>query len=262
MDLGYKDKVVLITGSGSGIGQNMAVAFAREGARVAVNDIAANGIEATLGMIDEAGGAGMAASCDITDPDAVAAMIATVEQQWGRVDVLVNNAAVMTKHALFLEKSIEQCDQEIRVTLYGTINCVRAVLPGMIERSYGKIVNIATDAARIGQEREAVYAAAKGGVISFSKSVAKEVGKNNVNVNVVSPGATNSPMRNSILDKMRESMGEERVTAREEKVKRVYPLRRIGEMEDVSNAVLYLASDRGRHVTGQVLSVNGGFAMV
>ena len=104
----------------------------------------------------------MAAPCDITDPDAVAGMIAAIEQQWGRVNVLVNNAAVMTKHALFLEKSIEQCDQEIRVTLYGTINCVRAVLPGMIERSYGKIVNIATDAARIGQEREAVYAAAKG----------------------------------------------------------------------------------------------------
>lgn len=262
MDLGLSGKVALITGSGSGIGQHMAVAFVKEGAKVAVNDISAKGIEETLGMIAAAGGDGIAAQCDITDAKAVAAMVAAVEKKWGRLDIVVNNAAVMTQHALFLEKTPEQCDQEIRVTLYGTINCIRAALPGMIERKYGKIVNIATDAARVGQEREAVYSAAKGGVISFTKSIAKEVGKDNINANVISPGATNSPMRNAILDKMRQSMGAERVAEREEKVKRVYPLRRIGEMEDVSNAVLFAASDRARHITGQVLSVNGGFAML
>lgn len=262
MDLGLSGKTVLITGSGSGIGQHMAAAFAADGAKVAVNDISKEGIDRTLAMIDAAGGVGMAAPCDITDQDAVAAMVAAVEKEWGRLDILVNNAAVMTQHALFLEKTPDQCDQEIKVTLYGTINCVRAALPGMIERGYGKIVNIATDAARIGQEREAVYAAAKGGVISFTKSIAKEVGKNNINANVISPGATNSPMRNAILDKMRATMGEEKVAAREERVRRVYPLRRIGEMEDVSNAVMFVASDCARHITGQVLSVNGGFAMV
>lgn len=260
MDLGLSGKVALITGSGSGIGQHMAVAFAAEGATVAVNDISAKGIEETLRMIGADGGA--AAQCDITDTAAVGAMVAAVEKKWGRLDILVNNAAVMTQHALFLEKTPEQCDQEIRVTLYGTINCIRAALPGMIARKYGKIVNIATDAARVGQEREAVYAAAKGGVISFTKSIAREVGRDNINANVVSPGATNSPMRNAILDKMRQSMGAERVAEREEKVRRVYPLRRIGEMEDVSNAVLFAASDRARHITGQVLSVNGGFAML
>jgi 2-hydroxycyclohexanecarboxyl-CoA dehydrogenase len=262
MELGYKDRVVIVTGSGSGIGQDMAVTFAAEGARVAVNDINQEGIDQTLEMVDKEGGIAMAARCDITDADAVAGTVAVVEKEWGRVDVLVNNAAVLANHALFLEKTPEQCDVEIKVTLYGTINCIRAALPGMIEREYGKIVNIATDAARVGQEREAVYSAAKGGVIAFTKSIAKEVGKHNINANVVSPGATNSPMRNAILDKMRASMGEERVAEREQKVRRVYPLRRIGEMEDVSNAVLYLASDRARHVTGQVLSVNGGFAMV
>jgi 2-hydroxycyclohexanecarboxyl-CoA dehydrogenase len=262
MDLGLSGKVALITGSGSGIGQHMAVAFAKEGAKIAVNDISAKGIEETLGMIAAAGGDGVAAQCDITDAKAVGAMVAAVEKKWGRLDIVVNNAAVMTQHALFLEKTPEQCDQEIRVTLYGTINCIRAALPGMIERKYGKIVNIATDAARVGQEREAVYSAAKGGVISFTKSIAKEVGKDNINANVISPGATNSPMRNAILDKMRQSMGAERVAEREEKVKRVYPLRRIGEMEDVANAVLFAASDRARHITGQVLSVNGGFAML
>jgi 2-hydroxycyclohexanecarboxyl-CoA dehydrogenase len=262
MDLGLSGKVALITGSGSGIGQHMAVAFAKEGAKVAVNDISTKGIDETLGMIAAAGGEGVAAHCDITDMKAVGAMVAAVEKKWGRLDILVNNAAVMTQHALFLEKTPEQCDQEIRVTLYGTINCIRAALPGMIERKYGKIVNIATDAARVGQEREAVYSAAKGGVISFTKSIAKEVGKDNINANVISPGATNSPMRNAILEKMRQSMGAEKVAEREEKVKRVYPLRRIGEMEDVSNAVLFAASDRARQVTGQVLSVNGGFAML
>ena len=262
MNLGLSGKVVLITGSGSGIGQHMAVAFAKEGAKVAVNDIAAKGIDETLGMIAAAGGEGAAAQCDITDAAAVGKMVAAVEKNWGRLDVLVNNAAVMTQHALFLEKTPEQCDQEIRVTLYGTINCIRAALPGMMQRNYGKIVNIATDAARVGQEREAVYSAAKGGVISFTKSIAKEAGRNNINANVVSPGATNSPMRNAILDKMRQSMGAEKVAEREEKVRRVYPLRRIGEMEDVSNAVLFVASDCARHITGQVLSVNGGFAML
>ena len=262
MDLGLSGKVVLITGSGSGIGQHMAVAFAKEGAKVAVNDISDKGIEETLGMIEAAGGAGLAARCDIADTGAVGAMVAAVEKAWGRLDILVNNAAVMTQHALFPEKTPEQCDQEIKVTLYGTINCVRAVLPGMMARKYGKIVNIATDAARVGQEREAVYSAAKGGVISFTKSIAKEVGRDNINANVISPGATNSPMRNAILEKMRQTMGAERVAEREEKVRRVYPLRRIGEMEDVSNAVLFAASDRARHITGQVLSVNGGFAML
>lgn len=262
MDLGLSGKVALITGSGSGIGQHTAVAFAREGAKVAVNDISKEGIDETLAMIADAGGDGMAAPCDITDTGAVAGMIAAVEKNWGRLDVLVNNAAVMTQHALFLEKTAEQCDTEIKVTLYGTINCCRAALPGMIDRNYGKIVTIATDAARIGQEREAVYAAAKGGAISFTKSIAKEVGKNNINANVISPGATNSPMRNAILDKMRATMGDEKVAAREERVRRVYPLRRIGEMEDVSNAILFVASDCARHITGQVLSVNGGFAMV
>jgi 2-hydroxycyclohexanecarboxyl-CoA dehydrogenase len=262
MDLGLDGKSVLITGSGSGIGQHMAAAFASEGAKVAVNDISKDGIDATLGQIADAGGTGLAARGDITDAKAVAAMVGAVEETWGRLDILVNNAAVMTRHALFLEKTPEQCDQEIQVTLYGTINCTRAALPGMIDREYGKIVNIATDAARVGQEREAVYAAAKGGVISFTKSIAKEVGRHNINANVISPGATNSPMRNAILDKMRETMGAEKVAAREERVKRVYPLRRIGEMEDVSNAVLFASSDRARQITGQVLSVNGGFAMV
>ena len=151
--------------------------------------------------------------------------------------------------------------REIAVILHGTMHCSRAVLPGMIERGGGKIVNIATDAARVGQEREANYSAAKGGVIAFTKSLAKEVGRHNINVNVVSPGATNSPMRIGLQEQLRQKLGDEAWKAREAKVLRLYPLRRIGEMEDITNTVLFMTSDAARHITGQVLSVNGGFAM-
>jgi NAD(P)-dependent dehydrogenase (short-subunit alcohol dehydrogenase family) len=119
-----------------------------------------------------------------------------------------------------------------------------------------------TDAARVGQERQCNYSAAKGGIISFTKSIAKEVGRNNINVNAVSPGATNSPMRLDMLRELTEKIGEQKAAEREEKVKRAYALRRIGEPEDIANAVVFLSSEAARHITGQVLSVNGGFAML
>lgn len=140
------------------------------------------------------------------------------------------------------------------------MNCARAVLPGMVERRYGKMINIVTDAARVGQERQCNYSAAKGGVISFTKSIAKEVGRHNINVNAVSPGATNSPMRMQMLRDLVANIGEEKAAEREERVKRNYALRRIGEPKDVANTVLFLASEASRHITGQVLSVNGGYA--
>lgn len=261
MDLGLKGRNVLITGSGSGIGRTMALAFAKEGARVAVNDVSAKGIEETIALVQAAGGEAVAAQCDITDLAAVQALVAKFEGSLGSVDVLVNNAAVLIAHELFLETKPEDCDKEIKVTLYGTLNCVRAVLPGMAKRKFGKIVNIVTDAARVGQERQVNYSAAKGGVISFTKSIAKEVGRDNINVNAVSPGATNSPIRQEMLRQLTEKVGKEKAAEREEKVRRAYALRRIGEPEDVSNMVVFLASEAARHITGQIVSVNGGFAM-
>jgi len=260
--LELKDKVVLLTGSGQGIGQQMALAFAAEGARIAVNDVNPKGIEQTLALLAEAGGEGMSAQADITDLASVRAMVAAVEAKFGRVDVLVNNAALLLDHELFLDKKPEDADREIKVILYGTMNCCRGVVPGMIERRYGKVVNVVTDAARVGQERQCNYSSAKGGVISFTKSFAKEVGRHNVNVNAVSPGATNSPMRQGMLRDLIAKVGEKAAAEREEKVRRAYALRRIGEVEDVSNAVIFLSSEAARHITGQVLSVNGGFAML
>ncbi len=255
MDLMLTDKVVLITGAGSGIGQSLALAFAREGARVAVNDVAPERVAETVARVAQAGGTALAAPFDIGDLDAVTRAVQQLEQAQGRIDVLVNNAAVLVAHAPFLDTKPADNDREIRVILYGTLHCSRAVLPGMIARRAGKLVNIATDAARVGQEREVVYSAAKGGVISFTKSIAREVGRHNINVNAVSPSATDTPLRRKILDDMAAKIGADAVREREEKVKRAYPLRRIGEAEDVARAVLFLASDAARHITGQILSV-------
>ncbi len=261
MDLGLAGKVVLITGAGSGIGQAMELAFAREGAVVAVNDITAERVAETVAQVGAAGGRALAAPCDIADLAAVERMVAAVEQAEGRIDALVNNAALIVKHAPFLETAPADWDREIKVILYGTLNCTRTVLPGMVARRAGKIVNIATDAARVGQEREVVYSAAKGGVLAFTRSIAREVGRHDINVNAVSPGATDTPLLRKVLEEMAQKIGADGVREREEKVRRAYPLRRIGAASDVTNAVLFLASDAARHITGQVLSVNGGFAM-
>jgi NAD(P)-dependent dehydrogenase (short-subunit alcohol dehydrogenase family) len=260
VQLGLKDQVVLVTGSGGGIGRTIALAFAAEGATVAVNDVNDAGIAETVRLAEAAGGRAIGVPCDITDLAATRAMAAQLERTLGRVDVLVNNAALLLNHGLFLDTDPEACDREIKVILYGTMNCARAVLPGMIARRHGKMVNIVTDAARVGQERQCNYSAAKGGVISFTKSIAREVGRHDINVNAVSPGATNSPMRMEMLRQLKESIGEEKAAEREERVKRAYALRRIGEPDDVANAVVFLASAASRHITGQVLSVNGGYA--
>ena len=261
MNLDLKGKTVLITGSGSGMGQHMAVGYAQEGAKVAVNDINGDAVAETIKMVEEAGGTAHDATADITDLATVKDMIAVTESTLGGIDILVNNAALLTEHTMFLETDPDACMREIAVILHGTMHCSRSVLPGMINQGGGKIVNIATDAARVGQEREVNYSAAKGGVIAFTKSLAKEVGRHNVNVNVVSPGATNSPMRIGLQEQLRQKLGNEAWKAREAKVLRLYPLRRIGEMEDITNTVLFMTSNAARHITGQVLSVNGGFAM-
>ncbi len=262
MDLMLKDRVALVTGSGQGIGRTIALAFAAEGAHIAVNDVNVKGVEETSDLVRQLGRKVIAAPCDITNLDAVKTMASKIEGELGRIDVLVNNAALLISHEMFLDTNPEDCDKEIKVILFGTMNCARAVLPGMIKRQFGKIISIVTDAARVGQERQCNYSAAKGGVISFTKSIAKEVGRHKINVNAVSPGATNSPMRMEMLRQLKENIGEAKAAEREEKVKRAYALRRIGEPEDVANAVVFLASEAARHITGQILSVNGGFAML
>lgn len=261
MDLELKGQGVLVTGAGSGIGQAIALAFAAEGAAVAVNDLTRERCEGTVEMLRAAGATAMAASFDVTRLDDVKASVSEVERRFGRLDVLVNNAAIMVNNTPFVESRPEDCEREIAVGLFGAMHCARAVLHGMIARTHGRIVNIVSDAARVGQEKEVAYSSAKGGVISFTKSLAREVGRHGVTVNAVSPAATDTPLRRQMLSRLEAKLGAEAVATREEKVRRVYPVRRIGEPRDVADLVTFLASTRARHITGQICSVNGGFAM-
>lgn len=189
MDLGLQDRVVLVTGAGAGIGQAIALAFADEGATVVVNDVVPERCSETLDLLREKDCRTLQAAFDITNRDAVEAGVSEVQARLGRLDVLVNNAAVMVNNLAFVDKRPEDCELEIAVSLFGTMHCTRAVLKGMAEHQHGRIINIVSDAARVGQEKEVAYSSAKGGVISFTKSLAREVGRNGITVNAVSPAA-------------------------------------------------------------------------
>ena len=261
MDLGLRDQVVLVTGSGVGIGRAIALAFASEGARIVVNSRSVITCEETLSMLRAQGADCMDAAFDIAHLEDVRAAMQRVLSHYGRIDVLVNNAAVMVNNIAFVDKDPADCEREIAVSLFGTMHCTRAALPGMIEHGHGRIVNIISDAARVGQEKEVAYSAAKGGVISFTKSLAREVGRHGVTVNAVSPAATDTPLRRAMLARMAEKIGADGVVTREQKVRRAYPMGRIGQSEDTAALVLFLASQQAFHITGQISSVNGGFAM-
>jgi NAD(P)-dependent dehydrogenase (short-subunit alcohol dehydrogenase family) len=188
-------------------------------------------------------------------------MAAAALEGLGRVDVLVNNAGIVTER-LFAESAPAEWRREVDVTLYGTLHVTRAVVPHMLARRAGRIVSIASDSARSGQARISVYAAAKAAVVAFSKSLAQEVGPAGITVNVVCPGSTNTDMRRAREAAVLAKLGPEKYADRERKVLAVYPLRRIGEPADIADMVVFLASARASWVTGQVISVNGGFTMM
>lgn len=255
------ERVAVITGGARGIGYATARLLARKADRIVLVDI--NGElagTAAARLATETGTAAIGVATDIADPAAVARMTATVVERFGRIDVLLNSAAVLDDK-LFLASGPDDWRRMIDVCLYGPMHVLHAVLPGMVERGYGRVVCMASDAARLGQARLSYYAAAKAGVIALVKSVAQEVGASGVTLNVVSPGATNTELRQEREASLRQQMGEERYARRQQTVVRMYPLGRLGEPDDVASAVAFLASDEASWITGQVLSVNGGFAM-
>jgi len=260
MDLGLKGKAALVAGGASGIGHEIAAALAAEGARVIVADINATQAEEVAGALRQHGADAVACAVDITDAQSVRAMAGSVLASHGAVDILVHCAGI-AGDKLFVESTPEEWEQEIRVNLVGPMLCTQALLPRMIERQSGRIVAIASDAARAGQARLTYYAAAKAGAIAFFKSLAQEVGRYKITVNTVSPSATNTPLRIRREEGFRKSLGETAYAERTRKVLAMYPLRRIGEPADVATAVAFLASERAAWITGQVLSVNGGFIM-
>lgn len=251
----FDDKVVLITGAGGGIGGATARRFAAEGARVAVLDRDLAAAERTAAAIVGAGGRALAVCADITQRGEVDAAVATTVTQLGAIDVLVNNAG-WDVFAPFLKTQPAQWERLIAINLTGALHLHHAVLPGMVERKAGgRIVNIASDAARVGSSGEAVYAACKGGLVAFSKTIAREHARHGITCNVVCPGPTDTAL---FADYKQGAGNPEKL---EEAFRRSIPLGRIGQPEDLPGAILFFASDDAAYVTGQVLSVSGGLTM-
>ncbi len=254
MELGLKDRVAIVTGGGRGIGLTIAQELAEEGALVAIAEIDGEAAARTAASLRTIGNKSLAVTTDVTDVASVEAMVKTVRDELGPIDILVNNAAKLPQFLSFIEeKNDEQSragwSQLVNVCYYGVINCTAAVLEGMSSQKYGKIINIASDAAKVGEPGQAVYAGAKGAIVSFTKSIAKEVGRFGVNVNAVCPSMTKT-------EGVRQMLSEEF----EKKVLRAYPMRRLGDPTDIAYLVVFLASDRASWITGQAISVNGGYA--
>ena len=268
MDLMLKDKVAIVTGSGLGIGRLTILTLAGEGANVVVNDINQSVAEKTA---EEARGLGvkaLAIKAGVDDQGEVNDMYKKVIEEFGRVDILINNAgrgvnweAGKTPRP-FAETEKDEWDYTINLCLYGVLNCSKAVLPDMIKNNYGKIVNMISDAGRIGEPFMAAYSAAKGGIVAFQKAVAKEVGKYNININGVAAGSTDTERILASRQKLKEKMGDDAFEKRQQAMLKQYPIRRLGEPIDLARMCVFLSSDVSRHITGQTISVSGGFSMV
>lgn len=250
----FQDKTVLVTGGGGGIGGATCRRFAREGARVAVFDMNLDAAETVAAQIRADGGQAQAFRCDITERAAVDAAVAAAQARFGPIDVLVNNAG-WDVFKPFTKTEPAQWDQLIAVNLTGALHMHHAVLPGMAARKAGRIVNIASDAARVGSSGEAVYAACKGGLVAFSKTIAREHARHGITVNVVCPGPTDTAL---FADYKQGAGNPEKLM---EAFTRSIPLGRIGQPDDLPGAILFFASDDAAFVTGQVLSVSGGLTM-
>jgi 2-hydroxycyclohexanecarboxyl-CoA dehydrogenase len=250
----FDGRTAVVTGGGGGIGSAICRRFAAEGARVAVLDRSGPAAEAVVKELTGQGAAALALRCDITDRADVDAAVAAVTDQLGPVDVLVNNAG-WDLFKPFAATTPEDWEQLIAINLVGALHLHHAVLPTMVERQSGRIVNIASDAARVGSSGEAVYAACKGGLVAFSKTIAREHARHGINVNVVCPGPTDTALLATVTE------GAADPDKLVEAFRRSIPFGRIGAPEDLPGAVLFFASDDAAFVTGQVLSVSGGLTM-
>jgi 2-hydroxycyclohexanecarboxyl-CoA dehydrogenase len=244
---GLDGKVVLVTGAGRGMGKAIAERLAEEGARVAVTDVDEKSAVSTAAALD--GGAGF--RLDITDADEVTRRIDEIVATLGPIDALVNNAG-WDKLAPFLDTDEDLWERLIDINLRGPIRMTKAVLAQMVERQSGRIVNISSDAGRVGSTGEAVYSACKAGIIGFGKTVAREVARFGITVNTICPGPTDTALLESVAE------GNEKVI---ESLKRAIPMRRIGLPEDIAGAVAFMVSDDAGFITGQTLSVSGGLTM-
>ncbi len=241
--MNFVGKTALITGGASGIGKATVLEFARCGARVICADVnAAKGAD----LVKEAGNLAVEfVAIDLADAANVHRCAAEVLDRYGRVDILVN-AAGWNDIQPFLDNAPDYMDRVLAVNLGGLLHLTQALLPAMVAAGKGKIVNVSSDAGRVGSSGETAYAAAKGGVIAFTKSLAREVARYSINVNCVCPGPTDTPMLQSRSEKLKEAFI------------RAIPFRRFAKPQEIADAILFFASSRSDYITGQVLSVSGG----
>ena len=247
------ERVALVSGAARGIGRAIATRLAAGGHAVAIGDLLTDQAEETAGAIQANGGRAIAVALDVTSADSVAAAVAEAADRLGPIHILVNNAG-WDEHHKFLDTEEPFWDRVIDVNFKGCLRLTKAVLPGMVERRWGRIVNIGSDAGRVGSSLESVYSGAKGAVIAFTKTIAREVARNGVTANAVCPGPTETPM-------LAEITGGEQGAKVIEAMRRAVPMKRLGKPDDVAAAVAFLASEQAGFITGQTLSVSGGLTM-
>jgi 2-hydroxycyclohexanecarboxyl-CoA dehydrogenase len=250
---GLAGKIAIVTGGGQGIGRAIVLRLAEEGCNVALFDLKPEVAEETANAAK--GGQVRVYDVDVGDRASVDAAVANVAAELGPAWLLVNNAG-WDKPMPFLKTDRDLWDKIIRINFYGPLNMHHAVCPGMVDRGGGRVVNIASDAARVGTSDEAVYSACKGGLIAFTKSVARELARKGVLLNAVCPGPTNTPMMQEVL-----GAGEQAIKWKDAMVRGI-PLKRMGEPEDYAGMVAFLASEDGAFITGQTISVSGGMNMI
>lgn len=249
MDMGIKDKVAIVTGGGGGIGERTCITLAEEGANVAVVDIKLETAEKVAEKVAALGVKTMAMQIDVADSEQARQMVDKTVKEFGRVDIL-NNLAGMAVPQFFVNSKKEHWEMEVNSCLYGTMNCCQAVIKPMIEQNSGKIVNVASDAGKAGEKLMVSYSAAKAGIMGFTRSLAKEMGRHWININTVCPGTT---MNTGMTALINEEMAKKWVKA--------YALRRLGHPRDAANMIVFLSSKAADWITGQAFSVNGGYYM-
>jgi 2-hydroxycyclohexanecarboxyl-CoA dehydrogenase len=248
------NRVAMVTGGAQGIGRGIATALAGQGFRVAIADLNLATAGQTAKELTEAGGTVIAVETDVTQTASVRTAVQAVEAEFGPVEVVVNNAG-WDDFMPFVATTEEFWDQVLEINFKGALRVTHAVVPGMMERGFGRVINIGSDAGRVGSSLEAVYSGAKGGLIAFTKTLAREVATKGVTANAVCPGPTDTPMLRNFASNAGDA---EKVIGG---MTRAVPMKRLGRPEDIGPAVAFLASDEAAFITGQTLSVSGGLTM-
>lgn len=247
-EMDFADKVVVVTGGANGIGRSISLAFARRGANIVILDMKEDAALNTAVQLEALGTKSKAYKLDVSISSDVERIFGKIIEDFGKIDILVNNAGV-TRDMLLMR--MKECDWDLvlGVNLTGVFNCTKAVIRYMLKERAGKIVNIASIVGQIGNVGQANYSASKGGVIALTKTTAKEVASRGITVNAIAPGFIDTQMTKAIADTTREIL------------KDSIPLKRLGQTEDVANAVIFLSSDMAAYITGQVIRVDGGMVM-